>query len=276
MMQKSSLFTARPKLHVVRSSAPIQASTVRQFDVTNGLLKLVEHFGDSGRFQRMPYVAQSSVCDQVVALLKLVPRGERDAGWNFLKRFDFPHHQDLWGADTPPPRYRDWWDLSWFAHRHRIWQDRIYRASLTLRSSSCVASGTDELARLIARQVEREVDSATFLGQVYTAPRGRHGRPPAIEAAVAYGFESRVLMAMDGKEPVTEKDILKIANDCSAAARLYPEFRWVQPVLILPGGCDVRSDAVLKAALLHRVFIASTAVPTRPLGLTRRIGIRCR
>jgi hypothetical protein len=68
---------------------------------------------------------------------------------------------------------------------------------------------------------------------------------------------------------VTDRDILKIATDCSAASRLHPEFKWVQAVIVLPGTSDSISDRILKSAIINRVFIATTALPMRPLGLTR-------
>lgn len=245
--------------------------SAEQPDPTSALAKLLEHYSDPGRFERMPIVIQSAVCDSAVALLRLAT-GERELreGRQFVNRHGLPHHLELLGQDAPPSKFRNWYDFSCFARNQRTWQIRIFRASQTLRYASSVAMGTDQLAQLIAMQIEREVTGAAFVGQVYTAARGRHGRPPAIEASLSYGAKSRGLLAMDGKDPVTEKDVLKVANDCMAAARLYPEYSWVQPVLVLPGGCDIRSAAVLRLTLLHRVMIATTALPTRPLGLSTR------
>ncbi|GAF97130.1 unnamed protein product, partial [marine sediment metagenome] len=102
---------------------------------------------------------------------------------------------------------------------------------------------------------------------VYTAGEGIRGRRPGIEASVRHGVTRPGIAALDGKDNVTVASVVKAAEDARKARALYPEYKWIQPVLVLPCGCDVRSDAILAAAIEHRVIIATTALPTRPLSL---------
>jgi hypothetical protein len=126
----------------------------------------------------------------------------------------------------------------------------------------------DDLAMKIAEQLGREVHGARSLGALHTGIGGRPGRRPGIEASVSFGVTRPGIVAFDGKDSLSTAHVLKIAEDCHLARALHPEAYWIQPVLVLPAGCDVRSDAVLLEALRKRVMIATTVLSTRPLGLS--------
>jgi hypothetical protein len=193
--------------------------------------------------------------------MNVTNRGKARKARDLLYLYGFPFHIRLFDSW---PTYPEVCALQFFARQQRIWQGRIYSASKTLRNQATCATGTDSLARWIADQVSRQYPGTASCGQVYTRPKGRNGRPPAIEAGIRYGAG---LVALDGKDNITHQDVTKIAADTAAIKELNPEYKWIQPVLVLPDRGDVKSDAVLDSALRHRVIIATTVLPTCPLGL---------
>lgn len=259
-----------PGKAVCNSRSNIEALSELRTDRSD-LAALLRSYSDPAKFNRLPIIIKAGICDCVVSLLKQASdTSEFSEGSQFVSRFGLPHHLDFLRSTTAPDPFRSWYDYSRFALRQRTWQIRSYRASLALHHASSIAIGTADLARLIAEQIECEVPAASVFGPVHTTERGSVPRAPAFESALSFGTESRGLVALRGIGPVTKKDVLKIANDCLDAAKLYHEFRWIQALLVLPRGRDIRSADVIHSALSHQVVITTTVLPTQPLGLSRR------
>jgi hypothetical protein len=257
-----------------RNDNEFTATAPKVFDVKRALADVLELYGDSGRFERMPIVAQSAVMDRIVSLEKQVDGGEESTrAKEFIRTYGFAHHRQLIKEAAPPWRqFISWLDFAYFARHERLWQNRIFQASHKIRSEVSVVIGTDHLARLIGQQLERDIDYVKYTGPIRTMPYSAQGRPRGIEASVSVGKDAKCIVALDGKDQVTEKDVLKTAYDCAAARSYHPEYRWVQGVLVLPFGCDVKSLRVLETAVANRIIIATTALKLRPLGIAALAG----
>ena len=78
-----------------RDTAPIGSfrPSAEQPDPVNVLRSLLEHYNDPGKFDRMPIVVQSAVCDSAVALIRLAANErEVEAGRQFVERHGMTHH----------------------------------------------------------------------------------------------------------------------------------------------------------------------------------------
>jgi len=170
--------------------------------------------------------------------------------------------------DRPPDVFRGSWPhLGQFA-ASQLWLQRvIHRSALSLRRAGFFPTSTDDLARAVVDDLEQQLPDVAAMHEFELVPgrattRRDRGRDPGIEAAVVLKARG-VLVAVDGKWPVTGQGIQTVAAQAALRHAVDASYRDVFVVIVTPLGGDVTDPGHLWLALETKVAIAPTWLEVR-------------